>query len=115
MGVIAKGGEAMQACIDASTKCAQACYECFQLCLNEPDASKRTKCISMLLECAVMCQTSAALMAMGAEFAEQHGLIGGQLCRLCAKECVSFKDEHCQKCAEICDKTADEFIRLYDR
>lgn len=45
-----------QSCIDACAKCAQACYECFHACLNEPDLNERKNCVSMLVECAMMCQ-----------------------------------------------------------
>lgn len=41
-----------QKCIDECNRYAQACIECMNLCLNEPDVSARINCISTLNECA---------------------------------------------------------------
>ena len=89
MGIVTNNH--MQSCIDACNKCAQACLECFNACLNEPDLNARKNCVKMLVECAMMCQMSAATMSMGG----------------------SFTTEHCQMCAKVCDKCAEECIGLF--
>ncbi|MGO1470680.1 MAG: four-helix bundle copper-binding protein [Tissierella sp.] len=68
MGVVTNTNNKMQACIDACTKCSQACYECFSECLNEPDLKERKDCVSILVECAMMCQMSVAMMSMNGQF-----------------------------------------------
>lgn len=110
MGVVTPGTKEMQACIDACQKCAQDCYECFQECLNEPDLTGRKNCISMLIECAMMCQMSVATMAMSGKFAKLHCQLCAQLCDQCAQECAIFKDTHCQECAKLC-RTCAELCR----
>lgn len=77
MGIITNATDMYQACIDACAKCTQACYECFSACLNEPDLNVRKNCVSMLVECAMMCQMSVAMMSMGGQFSKDH-------CGLCA-------------------------------
>ena len=62
MGIVTTATDRHQACIDACTACAQACFECMKACLEEPDVEERTHCIAMLVECALSCQHSAALM-----------------------------------------------------
>jgi len=59
----------MQTCIDACTKCSQACYKYFKTCLNQPDLNARKNCVSILVECAM-------------------------ICRICAKECEKMANMH---------------------
>lgn len=101
-----------QTCIDTCNQCAQACYECFTACLNEPDMQARKNCISILVECAGMCQMSAAHMAMDGKFAAQHCGVCATICEKCAEECKMFTDEHCTQCAQICKTCADECRKM---
>ncbi|MDF2942940.1 MAG: ferredoxin [Herbinix sp.] len=95
-------------CIEACTKCAQACYKCFYACINEPDLNARKSCVSILIECAMMCQMSVSMMSMNGQFSKEHCALCARICDSCAKECNTFNDEHCQKCAQECRSCADE-------
>ena len=97
-----------QKCIDACNLCAQSCYECFKACLNEPDIKERKDCIAILVECALMCQASAAHMAMDGQFAKQHCEVCAAVCQSCAAACSAFVDVHCPACAKICRDCASE-------
>jgi hypothetical protein len=97
-----------QKCIDACNRCAQACYECFEVCLGESDVQERTNYISLLIECAGMCQMSAAHMSMDGEFAMDHCKVCASICDACAQECAMFKDDHCTECAKVCEECATE-------
>jgi hypothetical protein len=112
MGMVTMATNKFQACIDACSKCAQACYECFSACLNEPDLGARKSCVSMLIECAMMCQMSASTMSMLGQFSKEHCQLCAKVCDKCAQECVMFKDDHCQKCADICRTCADECRKM---
>jgi hypothetical protein len=101
-----------QPCIDACTSCVQACYECFQACLNEPDLVDRKNCVSSLVECAMMCQMSVAMMSMNGQFAYEHCGMCAKVCDSCAKECGMFSDNHCRMCADICRRCADECRKM---
>lgn len=101
-----------QSCIDACNKCAQACYECFHACLDEPDLNARKNCVSMLVECAMMCQMSTSSMSMNGQYAKEHCSLCAKVCDTCAKECNMFQDQHCQDCAQICNDCADECERM---
>jgi len=108
MGIVTNKTDKMQACIDACTKCAQACFECFNACLNEPDLNERKNCVSMLVECAMMCQMSSAMMSMSGKFTLEHCTICATICEKCEQECKMFKDDHCKKCSDICHMCAEE-------
>lgn len=112
MGMVTNKTDMMQACIDACNQCAQACFECFNACINEPDSNARNHCISMLIECAMMCQMSAALMSMGGQFSHGHCELCAKICEKCAAECKMFKDDHCQNCSTICQACADECQKM---
>lgn len=99
---------ANQKCIDACNQCAQACYECFAACLDEPDIQARKNCIAILVECAGMCQMSAAHMSMNGQFAKDHCKVCALICEKCAQECSMFNDDHCPQCANICRACATE-------
>lgn len=104
--------DAFQVCIDACAKCAQACNECFTACLNESDLNARKDCISILVECAMMCQMSVSMMSMNGQFSKEHCRLCAQICDKCAAECAMFKDEHCQKCAGFCRTCAEECRKM---
>ncbi len=75
-------GHPHQSCIDACSKCAQICEECFNMCLQEVDVKARANCIKTLQDCAEICSTAACYMSRGSG---------------------SIK-EICNVCATICDK-----------
>ncbi len=112
MGLVTTKNDSMQACIDACVKSSQACFECFDACLNEPDIGARKNCIAMLVECAMSCQMSVAMMSMSGKFSKEHCKMCADICEMCAKECDMFKDDHCIKCAQICRECATECKKM---
>lgn len=108
MGVVTQTTDKYQKCIDLCTKCAQACFECMKMCLNEPDLLARKGCVSMLIECACICQEAAALMSMDAQYAKDMCRLCAAVCDKCSQDCGMFKDDHCVKCADICKTCSEE-------
>jgi hypothetical protein len=108
MGIVTAATNKHQACIDSCNRCAQACYECFQACLNDIDAHARKNCISMLVECAKMCQMAVTMMAMSSKYSQEHCSVCAKICDSCANECRMFQDDHCTKCANECKACADQ-------
>lgn len=98
----------MQPCIDACVKCAQACWESFSLCLEEPDVESRKNCISLLVQCAGTCQCSAAIMSMSGSISKVFSQMCAQICLACAEECSKYEDDYTQICADICTRCAEE-------
>ncbi len=112
MGIVTNSTDKYQACINECNKCAQACYECFKACLNEPDLNARKNCVSILVECAQMCQMSSAFMSMEGQFVKEHCIMCAAICDKCATECDMFKDDHCKKCAQECRTCAEECRKM---
>jgi hypothetical protein len=112
MSVVTMETNKVQFCIDSCAKCTQACYECFNACLNEPDLNARKKCVGMLVECAMMCQMSVAMMSMNGQYSREHCQLCATICDKCAQECAMFKDDHCQKCADVCRACANDCRKM---
>ncbi len=92
----------LQTTIDAIARCAHSCYGCFTACLNEPDVNDRKSCITSLVECAMLCQMTVAALSINGQFAKELCDLCAKASQRCAQECSSFKDTHCQKCADDC-------------
>lgn len=112
MGLVTNKTDKHQVCIDACAKCAQACYECFEACLTEPDLNARKNCVDILVDCAMTCQAAVAMMSKSGRFSKEHCELCAKICDKCAQECAMFKDDHCQKCAEICRECAEECRKM---
>ena len=112
MGIITKATDKFQNCLDSCVKCTQACYECFDACLEEPDLKKRKNCVSILVDCGMMCQMAITLMSKNDQYAFDFCELCGKVCAKCAQECAMFEDEHSRKCAEICKTCSEECIKI---
>lgn len=98
----------MQKCIVSCLSCFQACEECIIACYQEPDMNARIKCVTILRDCADMCVLAAKLMSRNSPHSKQICTICADMCKMCAKDCEAFKDEHCKRCAEVCSACAEE-------
>lgn len=98
---------------DALTTCYQACNACADACLSEDMLDKLRQCIRSDLDCADICQATAAIVSRqtGAnpEVVRQAVAACETACRLCAEECEKHADmhEHCRICAEACRACED--------
>lgn len=101
-----------QTCIDACNKCSQLCYECFRLCLTEPDVKAREHCITDLVDCAQICATAASSMAMRGHHVDQICSLCATICDECANECSKFSDQHSKMCADTCRQCASECRKM---
>jgi hypothetical protein len=96
--------------VEVLQRCAGICTMCADACLGEDGVESLRHCIRTDLDCADICQATAAILARQTE--PDHGLIRAQLqacitsCQVCAAECRSHADhhEHCRICAETCEE-----------
>lgn len=103
---------AMQACLDACIRCALACENCHNACLQEKDIDKMAGCIRLDKDCSEMCWTAAGFMGRGSQFATAVCRTLAEICDACAAECGKHEMQHCQECAEACRKCAEECRRM---
>ncbi|HUW30999.1 MAG TPA: four-helix bundle copper-binding protein [Planctomycetota bacterium] len=94
-------------------RCAQTCLMCADACLGEQDVKPLVRCIRINLDCAEVCNATAAVLSRLTE--PDWDMISSQLrscvqsCKVCAAECEKHasKHEHCRVCAETCGKCAE--------
>jgi hypothetical protein len=89
-------------------ECADACNRCSTACLEEQDVKMMKECIRLDMDCAQICQLTAAFISRGSDHAGHLIKECAEICSKCAKECAKHKDmEHCAICAELCKKCAE--------
>ena len=95
-------------CIDECLACAQSCTSCADACLAESQVTKLRQCIRLNLDCANLCDATAALASRRTGSNEEVLLRALEVCELacrtCAEECERHAQmhEHCRICAEEC-------------
>jgi hypothetical protein len=105
-------------CLEACHDCAAACTICADACLAEDQVQMLRSCIRLNLDCAAVCETTAAVLSRqtGAADALARAQVEAclQACRLCGDECSSHAGhhEHCRVCAESCRRCAEACNRL---
>jgi len=94
--------------ISMLSECAAACNNCSTACLQEKDVQKMTQCIRLDIDCAQICEITAAFVARNSEHAMHLMKECAEICSKCAKECAKHSDmEHCKVCADLCKKCAE--------
>jgi hypothetical protein len=104
----------MQQCIDECTRCHNTCLALVSHCLDRGGKHADPAHITLLLDCAEICQTSANFMLRGSE---RHHLTCGvcaDICRACAEDCerMGQDDEMMQQCAEQCRRCQQSCERM---
>jgi hypothetical protein len=99
----------MQDCIDECQHCHATCLATVRHCLELGGPHAEARHITLMLDCAEICATSANFMLRGSA---QHGrtcAICATVCRLCAEDCerIDRDDPMMKECAEACRRCAD--------
>lgn len=98
----------MDSCIEECLSCHAACTETVAYCLQMGGDHASPEHITLLQDCAQICQTSADFML---RMSDLHGLTCGicaEICERCAEDCRQFDvDEMMMSCAEACSTCAE--------
>jgi hypothetical protein len=102
-------GNNMDQCIQDCLACYQECTSCIPHCLSQGGKHAEAKHITLMMECAEMCNMSATLMQLKGQFAYEHCQLCAKACDACAESCSSIdpNDSMMQKCAEMCRQCAE--------
>ena len=94
--------------ISMLSTCADACNTCLAACLNEEEVKKMTKCIRLDMDCAQICQLTAAFISRGSDHAKHLLKECAEICSKCAEECGKHTHmEHCKVCSDTCKKCSE--------
>lgn len=99
----------LQACIDACQRCHDHCLTEVAHCLTLGGDHAEPIRITLLLDCARVCQTTAALMLTGSRFHRSMCAVCAQVCEACAQQCemLGKMDDcarACRDCAQQCEQ-----------
>lgn len=101
--------------LEALNNCAAECNHCATACLNEVDVKMLARCIKLDIDCAAICQLTAAYVARDSEHAHHLLKECAEICEACADECEKHAKhgmEHCRVCAETCRRCAEECMQM---
>jgi hypothetical protein len=101
--------------------CAIICNICADACLGEQNVQNLAECIRLNLDCAAVCNSTAAIISRQTN--SSTDLIKAQLqacktaCKTCGDECQKHAQahEHCKICSDVCHKcmqTCDQLIQM---
>ncbi len=104
----------LQQCIDECTKCHDICLATIQHCLKRGGKHAEAGHITLLLDCAEICQTSANFMLRGSTLHRNTCMVCAEVCTRCADSCERLSDdeqmracaEDCRSCAQSCEQMA---------
>jgi hypothetical protein len=103
----------VQKCIDECTNCHHICLATVQHCLKKSGKHAEPRHITLLLDCAEICQTSANFMLRGSQLHVNTCMVCAEVCTRCAESCEQFSDdEQMRACAEACRSCAESCARM---
>lgn len=104
----------MDTCIQNCLDCFRTCLETVSHCLNLGGIHASQEHITILLECAEVCQTSARLMLLKSAIHNDQCGVCAKACERCAEDCQSMADgdEQMVKCAETCRRCAESCTEM---
>jgi hypothetical protein len=105
---------AVRRCIDDCVRCHDVCLSTLPYCLEQGGPHAGEAHITLLLDCANICQTASEFMLRGSD---EHGRICAAcaaICERCAEACDQFAGddvmhacaENCRACADSCEEMA---------
>jgi hypothetical protein len=101
-------------CIDDCVRCHEVCLSTVAYCLDQGGRPSEKAHVTLLLDCADICVTSADFMLRGSDEHVRICAACASLCHRCAEVCEEFDDDDvmhacgdaCRRCADSCDKMA---------
>ena len=103
----------MEQCIQECLNCHRVCLSTVAYCLQMGGQHAGATHITLLLDCAEICQTSANFMLRGSQFHMRTCGVCAEVCDRCAEDCAQFGDDRMmQECAQACRRCAESCRRM---
>jgi hypothetical protein len=103
-----QGGNSLDQCIQDCLACYQECTSCLPHCLSLGGKHVEQKHLTLMMECAQMCEMSATIMQLKGDFAYEQCQLCAKVCDACAESCLRIdpKDAIMKRCADMCRRCA---------
>jgi len=105
-------GITVEACIQACLDCYRHCqHTALTHCLEQGGKHTEPAHFRLMLDCAEVCRSTAALLLNESAFATELCALCAEICERCAQSCERLGDmqdcqHHCEYCAETCRQMA---------
>lgn len=95
--------------VQIMTDCHDICLQTVSHCLDKGGEHARREHITLLLDCAEICQSAANFMLRNSELHVRVCAVCAEVCERCAEDCerLAAGDEMMQQCAQTCRRCAD--------
>ena len=94
--------------VQIMTECHDICLQAVSHCLEKGGDHARAEHITLLLDCAEICQTAANFMLRNSELHARTCGVCAEICERCAEDCDRFGDDPTmQQCSQICRHCAE--------
>jgi hypothetical protein len=104
---------AVRRCIDECVRCHEVCLSTLPYCLEQGGMHAEESHVTLLLDCANICQTSADFMLRGSDEHSRICAACAAICQRCADDCDQFDgDEVMEACAESCRRCAESCSQM---
>lgn len=109
-GIVKSMHECIKNCTECHNVCVATANHCFEK--SRGDHSKAGH-VTLLLDCADICQSSANFMLRGSEHHRQTCAACASVCEHCARACEEMADDEMMRlCTETCRRCADSCSRM---
>ena len=102
----------MRQCIDSCLACSATCTETIRHCLEMGGKHTEIQHITIMLDCAEICQTSANFMLRQSPAHVETCGTCAAICRACEESCRQLGGEEMVRCANECAACAESCERM---
>lgn len=99
--------EDLRACGQICLDCLRLCSETVTGCLSKGGEHAHVEHITTLMDCILMCETTANFLNRGSGLASKICELCIEACERCAESCEGWGDIQMDKCAEECRSCAE--------
>ena len=111
----------IERCIEACLECRRVCFEMAMThCLKQGGAHVEQGHLSLMLNCASLCQTTADFMLAGSALHAEVCRVCADVCAACAQSCARLAgmeacERACRRCETLCSELASAGLAGYQR
>lgn len=103
----------LRACGQICLDCLRVCGETITGCLTKGEKHANVHHITLLLDCMLMCETTASFLNRGSGLCTKMCEICAEACDRCAESCEGWEDEEMDKCADECRSCAESCRSMF--
>ena len=111
--MMAQRGDVVERCAKACRECNQICLETMTYCLGKGGRHAEADRMKLMRDCEEMCNSSAQHMLRSSRFYSDLCNLCARICDECANDCAQFRDDAWMpECAASCRNCSEVFVKM---